>query len=84
MELGIVKGNVWATKKADSLRDYKLMIVEVTEKENLKKRIIAADTLDSGIGDTVIISNGSSARAQREDSSIPIDAMIVAVVDKKK
>ena len=77
-------GNVWATRKYEALEGMKLMLVEVLDKKKKKKRLVAVDTIGAGIGDRVLISQGSSARRileQSDEQRIPIDAVIVAIID---
>lgn len=84
MVLGKVIGNVWATKKEDSLNGYKLMIVEVIKADESKtsEEIIAVDMVGAGVSDMVLVSKGSSARVTLEDIiKAPIDAVIVGIVD---
>ena len=60
------------------------MLVEVLDNDKEKKRLVAVDTIGAGIGDRVLISQGSSARRileQSDEQRIPIDAVIVAIID---
>ena len=84
MVLGKVIGNVWATKKEESLSGYKLMIVEVMTADESKtgEEIVAIDMIGAGVSDIVIVSKGSSSRVLSENSiKAPIDAVIVGIVD---
>jgi ethanolamine utilization protein EutN len=73
--------HIWATKKADGLDGCKLMLVEVVGGRNAGERMVAADTISAGIGDRVIVTTGSSARRMLGDDSLPIDAVIVGIID---
>jgi len=42
---------------------------------------VAIDTVDAGVGDTVLIVSGSSARMATGLKDSPIDASIVGIVD---
>ncbi|SFE34191.1 ethanolamine utilization protein EutN [Peptostreptococcaceae bacterium pGA-8] len=85
MKLARVTGSLWATKKSDSLKEYKLMTVELEPPFSGNRRlIIAVDTLGAGIGERVLISCGSSAHAGGINPSAPVDAAIVAIIDEKK
>lgn len=78
-------GKIWATRKYDSLNGMKFMIVEIIEGTDTGKRIVAVDTIGAGEGDRVLITQGSSARIilqEREDQKIPIDAVIIGIVDE--
>jgi ethanolamine utilization protein EutN len=74
--------NVWATRKADSLNGLKFMLAEVISGTNEGQRLIVVDIISAGIGDRVIISQGSSARRMLGDDSIPIDAIVVGIIDE--
>lgn len=77
-------GNVWATRKYDALSGMKLMLVEVKDSEKERRQLVAVDTIGAGIGDRVLISQGSSARRileQDNGQKIPVDAVIVAIID---
>jgi ethanolamine utilization protein EutN len=75
-------GAVWATRKTELFNGYKLMIVEVIGGIRAGERLVAADTVDAGIGDRVIVTTGSAARRMVGDDAIPLDAAIVGVIDK--
>ena len=74
--------NIWATRKAESLNGYKLMLVEVIGGTESGKRFVAADVIGAGIGDRVLITMGSSARRMFENDDIPIDAAVVGIIDE--
>lgn len=84
MIIGDVIGNLWATKKDDKLNGLKLLVVRPLSyiKGKEEKVIIAVDSVGAGIGETVLVVNGSSARVNLKDFSAPVDATIVAIVDK--
>ena len=79
---GIIRGNIVSTRKQESLVGSKFMEVELIENGNLtKKYIIAIDSVGAGIGETVLITTGSSARLALHNQSAPADAVIVGIVD---
>ena len=79
---GIIRGNIVSTRKQDSLIGSKFMEVELIENGELtKKFIIAIDSVGAGIGETVLITTGSSARLALHNTSAPADAVIVGIVD---
>ena len=82
---GKVIGNIVSTNKLDKLIGYKFLEIQVIEKNELTdKFIVAVDrTVSAGIGEEVLVTTGSSARAAVGDMSSPVDAVIVGVVDKK-
>ncbi len=74
--------NIWSTRKVDSLRGLKLMQAEIIGGGiDVGKRIIVVDTISAGIGDRVIITTGSSARRMLGDDTLPIDAVVVGIID---
>jgi len=83
MLIGTVIGNVWATRKNDSLSGCKLMVVEPREYKNHPPAypVVAVDTIGAGIGETVLVVSGSSARLTMGDGKSPIDHVIVGIVD---
>lgn len=50
-------------------------------RRRIKPRLVAADTIGAGVGETVIVVGGSSARNAAGDVSIPVDATVVGIVD---
>ena len=84
MTLGKVVGTVWATRKDDQLTGMKLQLVqELDLNGKLKDRfIVAVDSVGAGVGETVLFAQGSSARQTELTRDKPIDAVIIAIVDK--
>ena len=84
MIIGKIIGNVWATRKNEDLNGCKLMIVEPMEYKNHGKAypIVAVDIIGAGIGETVLVTSGSSARICVGSGKAPIDHVIVGIVDK--
>lgn len=74
--------NVWATRKAASLNGFKFMLAEVIGGSNEGQRLIVVDIISAGIGDRVIITTGSSARRMLGDDAIPVDAVVVGIIDE--
>jgi ethanolamine utilization protein EutN len=84
MRIAKVIGNVWATRKEEKLAGIKLLIVQpmnIIDGTNEKNPIIAADIIGAGIGETVIIVGGSSARGAAGSLDIPVDATVIGIVD---
>ena len=42
---------------------------------------VAVDTVSAGTGDLVLVTDGSSARFTRQTTDMPVDAVIVGVID---
>ena len=84
MQVAKVIGNIWATRKDDKLSGLKLLLVkpvDVLDETADKTPLGAADTIGAGVGETVIVVGGSSARNAAGDVSIPVDATVVGIVD---
>lgn len=73
--------NIWATRKADSLSGFKLMLAEVIGGKSEGERMVVVDTISAGIGDRVIICQGSSARRMLGNDQLPVDAVVVGIID---
>ena len=87
MKIAKVIGNIWATRKEDKLAGYKLLIVQPLNilssgKEN--EPLVACDIIGAGVGETVLIVSGSSARSAAGDMSVPVDATVVGIVDDQE
>ena len=86
MKIGKVISNIWATRKADSMTGVKLMIVQMMDRPDngQGKIIVAADLIGAGIGEKVLVTEGSSARQMPGFENSPIDAMIIGIIDEEK
>ena len=79
---GIIRGNIVSTRKQESLVGSKFMEVEIIENGELtKKYLVAVDSVGAGIGETVLVTTGSSARLALHNVNAPCDAVIVGIVD---
>ena len=84
-----VTGSLVATQKVDSMVGYKLLIVEPYRLEATKRQsltttgrtFVAVDTLGAGEGEIVLITQGSSARMTPETKNLPIDTVVIGIVD---
>lgn len=89
MFVALVTGSVVATQKAESMTGHKLLVVEpyrLDEKTRASlvstgRTFIAVDTLGAGEGQFVLVTQGSSARLTPETKSLPIDAVVIGLVD---
>ena len=85
-----VTGSVVSTQKVESLVGYKLLVVEPYRLEPKTRKslattgrtFVALDTLGAGAGDYVLLTQGSSARLTEETRQLPIDAVVVGIVDQ--
>lgn len=82
MKKGIVIGNVVSTRKQESLVGSKFMEVRMIENgRETEDYVIAVDSVGAGIGETVLLTLGSSARLALTNQNAPVDAVIVGIVD---
>ena len=81
---GKVVGTIVSTNKIEKLVGYKFLEVRIIDNDKLTdKYVVAVDNMVSaGIGEEVLVTTGSSARAAVGDMNSPVDAVIVGVVDK--
>jgi ethanolamine utilization protein EutN len=81
--LAKVVGTVVATRKDPRLVSTKLLLARPMDPRGKTEGgyLVAVDTVDSGVGDTVLIVSGSSARMASGLKDCPVDAAIVGVVD---
>jgi len=84
MNLGKVTGKVWATRKDDSLEGQRLLFVQPKSfsGQEIGGRIVALDTVDAGVGDTVMYVSSTEATVPFKPQPTPTDATIVGVVDR--
>ena len=84
MRIARVVGSAVSTIKVDSLRGSKLLVVrEASVTDELEgKPFVAVDGIGAGEGELVMFCQGSSARAAQGLKSIPVDAAIVAIIDR--
>lgn len=82
MIVGKVVGSLVATRKNEKLVGNKFLIVEPFEKMNVNNtRFVAIDNVGAGIGEIVLVAQGSAARVGCDLKDSPIDAAIVGIVD---
>ena len=79
---GVIRGNIVSTRKQESLVGSKFMEVQLMRNGVLTEEyLIAIDSVGAGIGETVLITTGSSARLALHNTNSPCDAVIVGIVD---
>lgn len=83
MRLARIIGTVVATRKDDSLVGYKLMIIRRIDKDGkfIDSEEVAVDYVGAGIGETVLIGQGSSVRVDKSKKEAVIDMAIIGIVD---
>ena len=82
MLIGKVVGYVVSTRKCDNLVGNKFMIVEPIPSLKVDNRIVAVDKVGAGIGELVLVAQGSAARIGCGAPQAPIDAAIVGIIDE--
>lgn len=82
MIVGKIVGSVVATRKNENLIGSKFLIVEPLEHMGAEQnRLVAIDNVGAGIGEIVLVAQGSAARIGCNLADSPIDAAIVGIVD---
>jgi len=85
MKIARVIGNIWSTKKKDSIHALRLLLVEPLKKDLTPEGdvIVAADDeIGAGNGEIVIITQGAPAmQAFDKEIKIPVDAVVMGIVD---
>ena len=82
MIVGKIVGSVVATRKNENLVGSKFLVVEpIAKMAGEKRRIVAVDNVGAGIGEIVLVAQGSAARIGCNLVDSPIDAAIVGIVD---
>lgn len=85
MTLGRVVGDVVSTVKIPVLQGHKILIVQPIDPEGKGKgkTVLALDTVQAGIGDTVLVlDEGNSSRLILGDPNAAVRTVIVGVVDE--
>lgn len=83
MLLARIVGTVVATRKDPRLVSNKLLVVRPVDPQGKIDGgyVVAVDTVDAGVGETVLVVSGSSARLASGMKDCPVDAAIVGIVD---
>ena len=87
MFIARVTGSVVATQKVASMVGHKLLTVEPLRTDaasglvSTGRSFVVVDTVGAGLGETVLIVQGSSARMTPETEKLPVDAVIIGIVD---
>ena len=85
MQLARVRGNVVASIKAGGLASHKLLVLErvaaAVPDDNGGDSFVAIDLAGAGIGEIVLVTQGSAARVDGDGQRAPTDAAVVAIVD---
>ncbi len=84
MILAKIVGTVVATRKDPRLVSSKLLVARPVDPRGKAEGsyLVAIDTVDAGVGETVLIVSGSSARMASGMKECPVDAVVVGIVDQ--
>jgi ethanolamine utilization protein EutN len=75
---GVVTGNVWSTRRIKGLPSGAFLEIE---SEDSKTKLIAFDVLGTGIGERVLVAQGSVAAAWFPGPPPPVDALVIGSID---
>lgn len=82
MIVGKVVGSVVSTRKNEQLIGNKFMIVEPLHRMKADfSQFVAIDNVGAGIGEYVLVAQGSAARIGCGLETAPVDAAIVGIID---
>ena len=84
-----VTGTLVSTQKVDAMTGNKLLVIEpyrldAESRGHLKttgRTFVAVDTVGAGEGEFVLVTQGSSARLTPETKNLPVDTVIIGIVD---
>jgi ethanolamine utilization protein EutN len=84
MLLAKIVGTVVATRKDPRLVSSTLLVVRPMDPRGKAEGnyLVAIDTVDAGVGETVLVVSGSSARMAAGLKDCPVDAAIIGIVDE--
>ncbi|HYQ86314.1 MAG TPA: EutN/CcmL family microcompartment protein [Bacteroidota bacterium] len=84
MTLCKVIGTIVSTQKNEHLKTYKILVVQPIGLDGkfIGRDILALDSVDAGVGDTVlIVQEGQAAIQVLKNKKVPVHSVVVAVVD---
>jgi microcompartment protein CcmK/EutM len=83
MLMGKVVGTVVSTHKDEGMTGFKLLIVQNLglDMKLASGYVVACDAVGAGLGEVVIVVQGSSARLTDQTRNRPVDAAVICIVD---
>jgi ethanolamine utilization protein EutN len=83
--MGIVKGMVVSTQKDEHLIGTKLLVVQCVDSAHnpIGNEEVAVDAVGAGVGEYVLLCQGSPARSVFSDPKMPVDLAVVGIIDKQ-
>ncbi len=90
MFIAKVTGALVSTQKVPAMVGWKLLVVEPYRLDaagrnrliTTGRTLVAVDMLGAGAGDYVLITQGASARLTPETKDLPIDTVVIGIVDQ--
>lgn len=73
-----VTGNVWSTRRIEGIPAGAFLEVEI---DGTGSKLIAFDVLGSGVGERVLVAQGSVASSWFTGTPPPVDALIIGSID---
>ena len=80
MQRGTVIGSIWSTKRLEAVPKGGLQEIQL---EDGGSRVVAFDPIGVGQGERALVVQGSVAAAWFGDRKVPIDALIIGVIDEE-
>lgn len=84
MKTGIVVGRVWATKRVAELPSGALLEVAIEEEDEMDERLVAFDPLGAGLGERVLVTQGSVAKGWFKGGAAVVDALVIGILDEPR
>ena len=83
VRIAIIIGTAVATMKDEQLRGHRLLLAREADLEGQPHGgvFVAVDAVDAGTGDLVVVTEGSSARYSGLTRELPVDAVVIGVLD---
>jgi ethanolamine utilization protein EutN len=84
MFFGKVIGTIWATRKDENMKSFKIQLVQpvTAAQKAVGTPIMAVDTVGAGPGETVFYITAREAVIPLPVEMSPVDASIVGIVDR--
>ena len=79
-----VIGTIWATRKDENLKSFKLQFIQPinARRESAGEPLVAVDTVGAGPGETVMYVTAREATIPLPVEMAPVDASIVGIIDR--
>jgi microcompartment protein CcmK/EutM len=83
VRIALIVGTAVATMKDEKLRGHRLLLARAAGTDGIPQGepFVAVDAVDAGPGDLVLVTEGSGARQTGVTLDIPVDALVVGVLD---